>query len=135
MRVVIDTNVLVSGILSVGIPYKIIEFWKNNKIEVCYTDEILREYTRVLSYPKFKLPLPVITDILVFVTKFGEKINLKTKISAIKEDPFDNVFLACAMDGNCHSIITGDSHLLALKKYNNIKIVSPREFLNTFKNL
>jgi uncharacterized protein len=135
VRVVVDTNVLVSGILSGGIPYKIIELWKNGEIEVCYASKILREYNRVLSYPKFKLPLSVIADLLVFITESGKKIELKTKINVIKEDPFDNVFLSCAVDSNCQFVITGDKHLLNLQEFRNIKIVLPRQFFSILKNL
>ena len=125
----------VSGILFGGTLYKVIEFWESGKLDVYYTSDILGEYSKVLSYPKFKLPLDVVADILVFVTEFGKRIKLKTKVDIIKEDPFDNIFLECAIDGGCQVVITGDKHLLGLKEYRNIKIVTPRQFFSIFKSL
>jgi putative PIN family toxin of toxin-antitoxin system len=126
--------VLVSGILFGGTPGQVIDLWKDSKLDVYYTPEILGEYGRVLSYPKFKLPLDVTTDILSFVTEFGKRTEQKTEINVVEEDPSDNVFLACAIDSGCQVIITGDKHLLTLKEYKGIEILTPEKFLSAFVN-
>ena len=69
--------------------------------------------------------LPLVNN----VRKHSHFVELKTKIAAIEEDPTDNIFLACAIDGEADYIISGDHHLLDLGSYEGVQIVRPKDFL------
>ena len=130
IKVVIDTNVFVSAILFGGIPGELIPLWKSGRITPLASKEIIDEYIKVLAYPKFELSEAEINYILysemlpyihVVVPKPGRKI--------VKKDPSDDKFIHCAKTGKASAIISGDQHLLNLKTYQKIKILTPAEFL------
>jgi putative PIN family toxin of toxin-antitoxin system len=130
IRVVIDTNIVVSGLLFGGIPGRLIRLWKKKRILPLISKEILSEYLKVLAYPKFKLSEGEINYLLYQeILPFFEVIAVKQGMQIIKEDPSDDKFINCALSGKAKVIISGDKHLLALKSYRNIKILSPSEFL------
>lgn len=82
-----------------------------------------------MQYKKFKLTageiLPLITDYKQTATN----IKVTTILNVIKDDPTDNIFLNCAVDGKADYLISGDAHLLNIKKYKRIKILTAKEFL------
>jgi len=131
LKVVIDTNVFVSALLSAhGTPRRIIDLWKTGEITLCITKDILEEYIDVLRRFDFieKHELKRLLDL------FKKRMNLifiafTPSLSVIKDDPGDNKFIECAIAAKAQYIISGDNHLKALKTYRNIKIVSPAEFL------
>ena len=131
IRVVIDTNVVVSGLLFGGIPGELILLWKSGRIKPLASAEIIDEYLRVLAYPKFKLSEEEIHYLLYFeLLPYFEVVSYKQASSPIiKADPSDDKFILCADAGNAKAIISGDQHLLFRKKYKNIKIFSPEQFL------
>lgn len=134
MRVVLDTNVIISALLWQGTAKEVFKLAKDNKITVCISKEILEEFQKVLHYPKFesclvkigKTPTELVNEFLEVVEYYpGEEIH----VSLIPEDPSDNKILACAQAADASFIISGDKHLLQLKKFRNIPILSPKEFL------
>jgi len=131
IRVVIDTNVLISALLFGGIPGELIPMWKNNRIKPLASKEIIDEYIKVLTYPKFKLSEAEINYILYSeILPYFDIIPIKDRPSIIKADPSDDKFIHDSKKGNTGFIITGDQHLLNLKTYQKINIISPAEFLN-----
>lgn len=132
MRVVLDTNVIISGLFWRGFPGEILEKCLKEHT-LCFSTETISELKKALSYPKF---IPYFQK-LTFTT--GEFLNRLTKnalivskienLSIIKEDPSDNKFLACAISCQASFIISGDKHLLNLKQFQKIPIVSPKQFL------
>jgi len=136
MRVVIDTNVFVSSFFNPkGNPKKIIDLWKSEKLILCITQEILQEYIEVL----IRLGLSDEPELEELLNLFKKKINIvfsnsTPKIEMIKDDPDDNKFLECATSAKAGYIISGDKHLLNLKIFQNIKIITPLNFLNQYKN-
>ena len=131
--VVIDTNVIVSAILFGGIPGELIPLWKSDRIKPLASKEIIDEYIKVLTYPKFKLSEAEINYILyIEILPYFDIIQIKDRQVIIKNDPSDDKFIYCAKAGKAGIIITGDQHLLNLKTYQKIKILTPAEFL---KNL
>lgn len=134
MKVVVDTNILVSALFNAkGTPGKIIYLWKSKAITLCINEETLEEYVDVLQRFDFVEK----SELRLFLDLFNMRINVfhtrsKHKISVVKADPSDNKFLECAVATKAKFIISGDKHLLDLKKYKKIRIVSPSEFLTLF---
>ncbi len=134
LRVVIDTNVFISAILFKGYPAKLVDLWKKNFLKILISKEVLEEYIKVLSYPKFQLSKEEIKYIIEKeLLPSAEVIKVKSKINLIKEDKEDNKFLTLALEGNAHYIISGDKHLLKLRKLHKIPIVTIKEFLEKVK--
>lgn len=134
MRVVLDTNVWLSGTFWEGEAFKLISTIQRRKIEVVITKKILLEIVEVLNkeakFQKFiKNRKIAIEDLLRTITFLSKLVDSKTKLNIIKEHSSDNKFVECAIDGKAEFIISYDNHLLKLKEYKNIKILSPTEFL------
>jgi len=133
IKVVIDTNVFVSAILFDGELDKLINLWKRKKFTFLLSKEILEEYIKVLSYKKFELSDKIIKRIIYEeLLPYTKNIKVKKRINIIKKDPSDNIFLECALEGRANYIISGDKHLLQLKQYKSIKIISFHEFIKLF---
>lgn len=129
IKVVLDTNVIISTVLFGGNPRKIIEQGIRGNIRICISGPILDELRRVLQRPKFSFPadiIQIISDELLYI---GEFVNPTKRSSVITSDPADNSVLECALDAGAAYIISGDKHLLRLKTYTNIKIVEPAQFI------
>ncbi len=130
MRVVIDTNVLVSAaLLETSLPgqavYKALEF-----ADVLLSIETLSELHEVLQRPKFEryLTAEEREEFLVALALRAEMIEISVQINDCR-DPKDNKFLALAVDGNANIIISGDGDLLVLDPYRGVEILSPAVFL------
>jgi len=129
-RVVVDTNVFISAIIFEKEASKLVSLWRESKIRLLISRQVLEEYINVLSYPKFKLTVPEIEYIVKYeLLPYAESVKVKSQINIIKDDPDDNKFLSLAVDGNAGYIISGDKHFLKLKEFKAIKIFSLREFL------
>ena len=130
IRTVIDTNVIVSAILFGGIPGKLISLWKSEHIKPLAAKDIIDEYIKVLAYPKFKLSEKEISYILYNeMLPYFEVVAAKPGRKIILRDPSDDKFIHCAKTGKADVIISGDHHLLNLKSYGKIKILTPSRFL------
>jgi len=129
VKVVIDTNVFISSFFG-GNPRKIIDLWNNGKILLCLSNEIIDEYVAVLR----RMGLQNEKEINELLKIFAEGYNLiftaeTPRLEIIKDDPDDNKFIECAVELEAQYIISGDKHLQKIKKYMEILIVSPKEFL------
>ncbi|MCL5674820.1 MAG: putative toxin-antitoxin system toxin component, PIN family [Candidatus Omnitrophica bacterium] len=129
---VIDTNIFVSSFFG-GNPEKIISLWKNGKIILCLSKEIIEEYAEVLS----RFGLKHQRELKELLNLFSKRFNMffissTPTIKIIKSDPSDNKFIKCAVSCNVNFIITGDMHLKILKQYKNIKIINPENFMAVF---
>jgi hypothetical protein len=130
IRVVLDTNVLVSGLLFGGTPGKLVDLWKTGTIRLIISRVMLDEFLRVLTYPKLRLSEEEIHYLLyVEVLPHVEMVKVRPAPILIPMDPSDDMFLHCAVAAGAKYIISGDRHLLQLKSYKRIKILSPAEFL------
>lgn len=135
-RVVLDTNVFVSGFIFQKSLYKIVKAWHEVQFVWVLSPEIVKEYLAVISRPKFKQSnekINAISTVMNYMILDGsiEQVIPKIKINIIKEDPGDNIFLECAVEGKADYIVSGDRHLLNLKSYKDIYIFTPSEFLQT----
>ena len=138
MKAVLDTNVFVSGIFFGGIPRKVLDLIENDKITPCFTPLTFLELKTLLLDEKFislREILPFsINDFLENLKKYSAFYPKPDKIlKIIKNDPADNHFLACALLGGASYIFSGDKHLLNLKKFQNIPILTPKQFLAEIK--
>lgn len=130
IRVVIDTNVVISALLFGGVPGGLIPLWKSGRIKPFVSKQIVDEYLRVLAYPKFILSEEEINYILYKeVLPYFEVVEIKAGKIIIQEDPADDMFIRCALSGKAKVIISGDSHLLSLKSYQKVKILTPSQVL------
>ena len=129
-RVVIDTNVMISALLFGGEPGKLITLWKEKRIQPLISQEILDEYVRVLVYPKFELSADDVGYILYGeILPYFDTVVTRRGSMIVAEDPSDYKFIRCAQSGRAGVIISGDQHLLRLKSYRKIRIVTPARFL------
>jgi uncharacterized protein len=134
IKIVIDTNALVSAILFGGKPGELISLWKSGRIQPLASKEIIEEYIKVLTYPKFELSEAAINYILYSeILPYFDIIQIKNRPKIIKDDPSDDKFIHCAKAGRAKIIITGDQHLLNLKTYQEIKMLIPAEFLTKIR--
>ena len=137
MRVVLDTNVLVSAILSPGgTAAQILQLGRVGRFELVFSSDTIREHLQVLRYPKIRkllerrnLSLDTVESFLEQLTRISIPVPAKIKIDAIQEDPSDNIFLACAVEGNADYVVSGDHHLKDLGAYQGIEILHPAAFL------
>jgi putative PIN family toxin of toxin-antitoxin system len=132
-RVVIDTNVLVSGIIQKkGFPYKVIKAWEDNDLALITSEFLISEVRKVLHYEKiqvrYNLKDEEIEQILLNLMRYSIFVDDLPKLNVIKDDPADNNILSAAIEGKADYIISGDSHLLNLESYKGIRILTPKEF-------
>jgi len=131
-RLVIDTNVFVSGLISgTGSPAKILRAIQNKKVIHLVSDPIVEEYLRVLEYPRIrrfkKITDAFVADIAAYLIYQTERVELVSKIK-LSRDPADDVFLETAVDGSANLLVTGDkTDLLSLRVVEGIPIISAVE--------
>ena len=132
-RVVLDTNVLVSGLLFGGVPGELVPLWRSGRIRPMASQEIIEEYLRVLSYPKFRLTESEIGFLLLReILPFLDVRVVAAGPDHIKEDPSDNKFLWCAAAGRADAIVSGDEHLLSFRG-SEIPVMTPARFLEVLR--
>lgn len=130
-RVVLDTNVLVSGLLFGGGPGEILGLCKTGELRMTMSRAMLDELLRVLAYPKLQLSEQEIHYLLYAeVLPHVEIVEVSPGPSVVIADRADDMFLHCALEARANCIVSGDRHLLRLKSYRRIKILSPSEFLS-----
>jgi putative PIN family toxin of toxin-antitoxin system len=134
MKVVLDSNIFVSSFFWRGNPRKVFDRVINGQDELFITEEILEEIMTVLSRKKFDLSKKEIADYVNIIESFAIKIICNEKAEDVSRDKNDNKILQCGQTGNVDYIITGDDDLLVLKKYRNIKIINPKEYLDIIES-
>jgi len=132
-RIVLDTSVFISAMLFGGLPGRLVSLWQNDQITLLLSSEVLREYLRVLSYPKFRLTSEEIKSLIeIEVMPFSVPVKVKTRRRLVDKDPSDNKFLELAVDGKADVVVSGDKHLLDLASYEGVEIIPIAEFLKRF---
>ena len=134
-RVVIDTNVIVSGLTFKGQPREVLDLAWKGEIEVYISPFILKELTGTLK-KDFGWSNEQIKDTIQRIKAKTISIRPRIKVSVVKEKDDDNRILECAIEGDVRYLISGDKkHLLPLKEYQGIKILSPAQFLMLFTHV
>lgn len=129
MIIVLDTNIIISGIFWDGNEAIIIKKCKSGKLRNFVTPYTLMELERVLGYPKFQLEPKEIETQINNVLSFSSVVNPDFHVMIVEEDPTDNIFLDCALTADADYIISGDRHLLDIKDFEGINIVNASTFL------
>ena len=134
MKVLLDTNVLVSGTFWIGNSAEIIGLIDTGKFELILSEEIIDEYNDVVNRDEI---IDKVYDKGLAINKSVQKVITNSiivypieRFNIIKDDPDDNMILECAVEGNADFIITQDNHLLKMKEFRGIKIITTSEFLN-----
>ena len=132
MRVVNDTNIIISSIFWSGSPYKIIRQALEENYRIIISPTILKEVRKVLKDPreKFVLTEKEVDDIVESIMLYAEVIEPTISVDVVKQDPNDNHIIACAITAKAAFIITRDNDLLVLKEYEGIMIITPEEFMS-----
>ena len=128
MKIVCDTNVLVSGILFRGHPRGILLLVACGRLTNFTSPALLREADDVLRRPKFGLDPSQVANILVLFRESFGLVYPTRSVAAISEDPADNRVLEAAGAAAADVIVSGDHHLLALKEWHGIRVLSPADF-------
>jgi uncharacterized protein len=129
MRIVLDTNVLMSGIFWSGPPFEILKAWKQGKISLVVSQAILSEYMRVAEILSEKYPLVDLAPFLELLTMYAE-LQEPIKLSqAISRDPDDEKFIACALAAKVRWIVSGDKDLLSIPNDIGVEVITPSEFV------
>jgi hypothetical protein len=133
IRVVLDTNVLVSALLFKTTLSKVIDLWQSGAIVPVISKDTFQELQTVLAYPKFSLTPNETRAILEQeILPFFEVIDVVEEVKGICNDPADDKFISCALSASAEYLVSGDKALTDLKQYKSAKIIKPSEFLKLF---
>ena len=132
MRIILDTNVLVSGIFFSGPPFRILKAWRDNTLQLVVSTDILNEYHRVATILGEKYSQVDISPILELLTVNSDIVTAPPLPEPVSVDPDDDKFIACALAGNTKLIVSGDGHLLDINGYQDIEVLRPRQFVNAY---
>lgn len=131
MNVIVDTNVFASGLINPkGIPRKIINYWKTGRIKLCLSQTIVDEYVIVLK----RLKIVDQEELEVFLRLLAQGYNAvfthnTPTLKIVDSDPDDDKFFECAVALKAEHIISGDKAVLAVERYFNIEVVTPKTFV------
>lgn len=133
MRVVADTNTIVSAFLWGGKPFQLLQLAASLQIVLVTTDVLIEELLAVLSRNKFSRRLEKVGtsagEVVADYCYLAEVVAPAEIRSTILDDPDDDAVLACALGGAADYIVSGDDHLLTLKNYSGVQIVNVHDFL------
>ena len=132
LHAVFDTNLLISGILWRGTPFQLLKWAEEGRLRIYTSLEILDEVYRVLHYPKFEQYIDKqkasLKELFAKITSLCTIIQVEQVVSGVCSDADDEKFLSCALAANVEVLVSGDRHLLNLKQYQFVRIVTAREF-------
>jgi putative PIN family toxin of toxin-antitoxin system len=130
LKVILDTNVFVSGIFFGGPPHQILKAWDEGSLELILSHEIFAEYQRVAAILAEQFPPIDLQAILSLVEQRATFYDVPTLERPVCEDPDDDKFLACALASGAMLIVSGDKHLLKISGFEGIQVIKPRAFVN-----
>jgi len=136
LRVVLDANVFVGSLLTKsGATAQVLDAWWARRFLLLISPVIIAEIQKVLRYPhiqsKYLVTEADISDLTELLEKDALVVPGNAPVTgAVSEDASDEIFLACALDGQADFIVSGDRHLLKLGEYRGIPVLTVREFLN-----
>ena len=135
IKVVLDSNIYISGILFNGNPRIILDLAIKGRIQVYISPEILSELKDVLSKKKFNFSPNIIQSIISEIESITTLIVPLKRYNIVTRDSDDNIIVDCAMESNAEYIITGDNDLLSINEFRNIRIIKPVDFLELYEHL
>ena len=141
LRAVIDTNVLVSSVISKkGAPAFLMQVWSESLFELVISEPIIEEIERVLSENRLKQAFNILDDRIASLIDLLRNNSILVPGSAsvtgaVPADPSDEMFIAAALDGNADVIVSGDKDLLEIESFRGVAIITPRQFLDWIQDL
>lgn len=138
MRIVLDTNVLISSLFKKeSTSAQILALWEQQAVELLISSEGLAEIERVLTYPKVRKRLVYsddeVQDFVSLLNRAGTNIRPDPMTPLVEADPDDDQFVALALTGRAQYLISGDGHLLDIGRVGDLQIVTPRIFLDRWQ--
>ena len=130
MKIVVDTNVLVSALIRTeGIPARIVDLILSGQVKIVLDHRIYAEYQDVLLRPEFGFAPELVDGLLEFLLQAGERVySIKTSVAL--PDVYDGKFLEVAIDGTADFLVTGNLKHFPRRQRRGVRVVSPREFFN-----
>ena len=134
MIVVLDANIFLSALIAQhGFPAQILNLWLQRKFELAISSAIVNEVNRVVHYPrirkKYVLPEEEVANYIDLISSAEFVVNPSVHLSVIEKDPSDDRYIECALVAKAEYMITGDSHLIELERYQGIQILTPASFI------
>lgn len=131
MKVILDTNTLVSGIAWMGPPAEVLIALREGRHDLILSPDLLAELARVLRYPKLRIAAshPSLPGIMEWLHRPEHIVIAQEKIRVIQSDPADDLVLEAAIAGKADVIVSGDRHLLRLGSFRGIPIITARAFV------
>jgi len=130
VRIVLDTNVFVSGVFFTGPPAQILKAWSQGRVSLVTSSAILDEYYRVGRTLAARYPGVDLKPALIFLAIHAEIVSAPDLTESVSEDPDDDKFLACAQAGGVSIIVSGDKHLLRVSGWKSVEVLRPRQFVD-----
>ena len=127
MKIVVDTNVLISGVFFGGFPRQILNAVVESRLTACATTEIIDEYEEIVQEMFDRKQGHINRQLLAPLVQALEVVEPVTHVE-LSRDPDDDKFLGCAKDAKALYIVSGDKDLLVLEKFENIEIITAKEF-------
>lgn len=135
MRVVLDTNVFISGIFWEGnASSEIITLWRTGEITLVSSHAILEEFVQVLRSFKIRMDEGMIEEWQRMIIENSIIVEPLQKLEVVKSDSSDNKFFEAAAAGNAQYIVSQDRHLLQVREYEEIDVLTPSEFLQMIRS-
>jgi len=142
IRAVLDTNVIVSGILTPkSVPATILKIGLEGKFKLIMSPHVIEEIERVIRYERVialmrrhKLTCREVDDFMQKLKRVAMVTPGELEVTAVPSDPGDDMVLSCALEGKADFVVSGDHHLTDLKSFQGISIVNPQKFLQLFSN-
>jgi len=138
MKVVLDTNVLVSATFWSGPSFRIMQLVDKGKLELILSKDILKEYYSVVRSNEILEKITTVQQLAIAgaiqkILLKAKIIEPKIKLNVVKADPDDNIIIEAAVEGGADVIVSQDKHLTDLVAYGNINILKPIEFLKSLE--
>jgi putative PIN family toxin of toxin-antitoxin system len=135
MRVVFDTNVLISALITTGKPKELFQQAVKGHIQLVISKSLLEEFSQITKDPRIRKYIGE-DDVIAFlriIDRVAKITKVKSQFNAVKEDPDDDMVVRTAFDGKANYIVSGDKHLLSLGEFRGIRIVTVDEMLGLLK--
>lgn len=134
MKVVYDTNIIISGLLFSGKQRELLKCVIDHSVQLIISHSIIKEISDVITRSKFKVRRELQVISVAELIEISTLVQPSKKVNIVENDPDDNMIIECAIEGNAEFIITGDSDLLKINSYEGIKIIDSNEFLSILQN-
>ena len=131
MKVIVDRNVLISGLFFSGPSYQSLDAWRHRAVQLVVSPAILEEYLEVSERLSEQFPEVDPRPLMDLILAMSTLINAPELSSQVCTDPDDDKFLACAVASNPQLVISGDKALLKTSGYRGITVLKPRLFVET----